>query len=89
MDTLATKILSRLSSAYPSYMQLEACRKEVCEEPASFRRGVAYLEEKAFVELRGLTEGEADGVFGEVRATASGLDYLNKKSRRVTATFFK
>lgn len=89
MEKLATNILSRLSGAYPSFIQLEECRREICVDAAEFKRGVAYLEEKAFAEIRDLSAGECDGVYGEIRITAAGLDYLSRQSRRVKATFFK
>lgn len=85
MEKLATKILSRLSSAYPSFVQLEECRQDICEEPAAFKRGVSYLLEKELIEIKNVEKGECDGIFGEVRANAAGLDYLAQRSRKVKA----
>lgn len=67
-------------------MQLEECRRDICEERAPFKRGVAYLEEKAFIEVKRVESGECDGIFGEVRVNAAGLDHLEKSSRRVKVT---
>ncbi len=89
MEKLVTKILSRLSGAYPSYMQLEECRRDICEEPAAFKRGIAYLQEKELIELKAGVAGECDGIYGEVRATASGLDFLASRSRSIKATFLR
>lgn len=90
MHDTALKILNRLSAAYPSFIELEVCRAECDVKSHLFKRAVAYLEEKALVELRDLKEGEADGaIFGDVRATAAGLDYLNGHSRKVRATFLR
>lgn len=89
MEKLATKILSRLSGAYPSFMQLEECRKDICEEPTAFKRGIAYLHEKLMIELKDGVAGECDGIYGEVRVTAFGLDYLANRSQKITATFLR
>lgn len=90
MQETAIKILNRLSAAYPSFIELEVCRAECDVKPHLFKRAVAYLEEKALVELRDLKEGEADSaIYGDIRATAAGLDFLNNHSRRVRATFLR
>lgn len=89
MDKLVTKILSRLSGAYPSFMQLEECRADICEEPAAFKRGIAYLHEKLLIELKDGVASECDGIYGEVRVTASGLDFLTNRSRTIKATFLR
>lgn len=90
MNEAAIKILNRLSAAYPSFIELEVCRCECDLKSHLFKRTVAYLEEKALIELRDLKEGEADSaIFGDIRATAAGLDYLNSHSRKVRATFLR
>ncbi len=89
MDKTALKVLNRLSAEYPDYMELEACRKDIHATHAEFKRSVAYLEELALIDLKEAAMGIAEGIFGDVRITASGLDALNKSSRKVRATFIR
>lgn len=89
MNRIALKILNRLSAIFPEYMELEVCRKDIDASHAEFKRGVAYLEELALIDLRNAAEGVHEGIFGDVRVTASGLDALEKNSRKVRATFIR
>lgn len=89
MDKLVLKILNRLSAAYPEYMQLEECRNDIDETPSAFKRGVSYLEELALVDLRDAKEGLHEGIYGDIRVTASGIDYLEKRSKKIRATFVR
>ena len=89
MDKTALKVLNRLSAEYPDYMELEVCRKDIAANHAEFKRSVAYLEELALIDLNESAMGVTEGIFGDVRITASGLDALNKSSRKVRATFIR
>ena len=89
MDKIAMKVLNRLSAVYPDYMELELCRKDINVTHAEFKRGVAYLEELALIDLKEAVCGVHEGVFGDIRITASGLDALNKHSKTIRATFIR
>ena len=89
MDKIAFKILNRLSAAYPDHIELEVCREDIAAEHAEFKRGVAYLEELALIDVRKPAMGLGEGIYGDARITASGIDELNKRSRKVRASFIK
>lgn len=89
MDKIALKILNRLSAVYPDYMELEVCRKDIDVCHAEFKRGVAYLEELALIAIKNAAMGVHEGIFGDARITANGLDALNKYSKKVRATFIR
>ena len=89
MDRIAMKVLNRLSAEYPDYMELEVCRKDIDADHAEFKRSVAYLEELALIDLRNAKMATHEGIFGDVRITASGLDALNKRSKKIKATFIR
>lgn len=78
-------VLNRLSAEYPAHVSLEAIRKDTHLPEYEFRRVVAYLQEKAFIELEDVTQG-VEGVFGEARVTAAGLDHVESRSKQVRAT---
>ena len=61
-------VLNRLSAEYPASVSLEELRKDTALNEADFRRTVAYLEEKALIDVIDLKEG-VGGVFGEARIT--------------------
>ena len=69
-------------------MSLEELRKDTALHEADFRRAVAYLEEKTFIDLIDVKQG-VDGVFGEARITASGLDFVERSARRVRASWIR
>lgn len=81
-------VLNRLSAEYPSCVSLEEIRTDTHLQENDFRRVVAYLQEKAFIELEDVTQG-VDGVFGKARITAAGLDYVEGRSRQVKATIIR
>ncbi len=81
-------VLNRLSAEYPSCVSLEAIRKDTHLPEYEFRRVVAYLQEKVFIELEDVTQG-VEGVFGEARITAAGLDYVEDRSKQVRATIIR
>ena len=81
-------VLNRLSAEYPSCVSLEEIRTDTHLQENDFRRVVAYLQEKAFIELEHVTQG-VEGVFGEARITAAGLDYVEHRSRQVRATIIR
>lgn len=87
MEELALKVLNCLFGEYPRTMELECCREHTNIAEHDFLRVVAYLKEKAFIELEDATEGLC-GVFGQARITAAGIDFVNGRSRRVKATVF-
>ncbi len=89
MDKIALKVLNRLSAVFPDYMELEVCRKDIDVSHAEFKRGIAYLEELALIDIKKGAMGVHEGIYGDVRVTASGLDALNKHSRKVRATFIR
>ena len=89
MNRIALKILNRLSAAYPDYMELEVCRKDIDADHAEFKRGIAYLEELALIDIKKSAMSVQEGIFGDVRITASGLDALDKRSRSVRASFIR
>ena len=81
-------VLNRLSAEYPASVSLEELRKDTALNEADFRRTVAYLEEKALIDVIDLKEG-VGGVFGEARITASGLDFVECSARRVRASWIR
>lgn len=81
-------VLNRLSAEYPSCVSLEEIRKDTHLKEHEFKRVVAYLQEKAFIELENVKQG-VDGVFGEARITAAGLDFIENRSRQVRATIIR
>ncbi len=81
-------VLNRLSAEYPSGASLESIRQDTGLSEHAFRRVVAYLEEKAFIELENVTQG-IEGVYGNARITASGLDYVESRSRLVRASLIR
>ena len=81
-------VLNRLSAEYPAFVSLEAIRHETNLTERDFERVMAYLQEKAFIELADVTQG-VHGVFGEARITAAGLDYIEARSRQVKATLIR
>ena len=81
-------VLNRLSAEYPSVVSLEEIRADTNLYEVEFRRVIAYLQEKAFIELENLSQG-VDGIFGSARITAAGLDYLLQSSKRVRASFIR
>lgn len=89
MNKIALKILNRLSAAYPDYMELEVCRKDIDVDHAEFKRGVSYLEELALIDVRKPAMGVQEGIFGDVRITASGLDALDKRSGSIRVSFIR
>lgn len=87
MEELALKVLNCLFGEYPRTMELERCREHTNIAEHDFLRVVAYLQEKAFLEIENATEGLV-GVYGQARITAAGIDFVNGRSRRVKATVF-
>jgi hypothetical protein len=81
-------VLNRLSAEYPSFVSLEEMRQDTLLFEVEFQRVVAYLQEKAYIELRDIKHGESD-VFGEARITAAGMDYIEAKSRQVRASIIR
>ena len=81
-------VLNRLSAEYPASVPLEELRKDAALHDADFRRVVAYLEEKALIDIDDLKEG-VDGVFGVARITAAGLDCVESGARRVRASWLR
>ena len=88
MEQLVLKVLNCLFGGYPNFMELETCRQRSALTEGDFLRVIAYLEEKAFVELEQVSRG-VDGTFGRGRITAAGIDYVNGRSRRVTASVLR
>jgi hypothetical protein len=87
-DKQRLTVLSRLSAEYPSTVSLEEIRIDTSLSESDFRRVIAYLEEKAYVELEHVTKG-VEGVFGAARITAAGLDYVEKRCRQVRASIIR
>ena len=81
-------VLNRLSAEYPSRVSLEEIRKDTHLESNDFKRVVAYLQEKAFIELEDVKQG-VDDVFGEAKITAAGLDFVESRSRQVKASIIR
>ena len=88
MEQLALKVLNCLFGEYPRTMELERCREHTNMAEHDFLRVIAYLQEKAFLELENATEGIC-GVFGQARITAAGIDYVNTRSRKVRASVIR
>lgn len=89
MNKIATKILNRLSAVYPDFMELEVCRKDIDADHAEFKRGVSYLEELALIDIRNPAMGVQEGIYGDARITASGLDAMDKRSGGIRVTFIR
>lgn len=83
-EKLRMTVLNRLSAEYPASVSLEEVRRETCLTDRDFRSAVAYLHEKALIELGDVKQG-VDGVYGTARLTAAGLDYIEAKARAVRA----
>ena len=87
MDKLVLRVLDCLFGNNPSFVELEKCRQEAAVGTEDFRRVAAYLTEKRFLEMADESHrgAEGGGVYGQVRITAAGIDWLNSRSRTVRA----
>ena len=81
-------VLNRLSAEYPSAISLEKIRKDTHLDDHDFKRTVAYLQEKQYIDLENVAQG-VEGVYGEARITVLGLDYVEAKSRQVRASIIR
>ena len=61
MEKLATKILSRLSSAYPSFVQLEECRRTSAKSPRHSRGAYPISLKKNLSRSRTSKKGNVTG----------------------------
>ena len=81
-------VLNRLSAEYPASVSIEALRRDTGIGGGDLRRALAYLEEKALIDILDLKEGVGE-IFGQARATAAGLDLVEERSRRVRAAWLR
>ena len=81
-------VLNRLSAEYPAFVSLEEIREDTLLYEVELQRVMAYLQEKAFIELRDIKRGESE-MFGEARITAAGMDYVESRSKQVRASIIQ
>ncbi|MDO5562520.1 MAG: hypothetical protein Q4F74_02805 [Synergistaceae bacterium] len=89
MERLALKVLNCLFGVYPDFMELEKCRERSNLSESDFLRVVAYLQEKAFIELEEPTRGVATGIYGRARITSAGIDTVDLKSKKVKVSVIR
>ena len=81
-------VVNRLSAEYPSFVSLEEMRQDVNMSDLEFKRTLAYLRERQYLDLDNVKQG-GEGVYGEARITALGLDYVEARSRQVRASIIR
>lgn len=77
----ADTILDYLYSVYPDSVGLAGVRRSVEIDDQALTRAIRYLEGRGFIELIDVRTG-VDKMFGTVKLTAAGIDYLRHLKRR-------
>ena len=89
MERLALKVLNSLFGSYPDFMELEKCRERSNLSEGDFLRVVAYLQEKAFIEVDDPSRGITTGIYGRARITSAGIDCVDLSGKKVRVTVIK